>query len=134
WAEHNVFYGATIAAINFSEWPDRDVAPARGAYFDGNIFANNTAGFENLQSQPGFADPVVEVNRSLGPASLQALGVGNLDADPAFENPPADFRLRAGSPALGVGRLGLDLGAYVPSGVQVAGPNPPVATDGRLVL
>ncbi|HEX7072373.1 MAG TPA: T9SS type A sorting domain-containing protein, partial [Rhodothermales bacterium] len=134
WADQNVFYRSTVAAVNFSEWPDRDVEPGSAAYFSGNIFSENAAIFENRFSRPGYDDPTIEVHRSLLPASSHAFGEGNVDGEPLFANPPDDLTLVAGSPAIATGPLGMDMGSHVPSGAWVAGPEDPVLDDGRLVL
>ncbi|MBI4605494.1 MAG: right-handed parallel beta-helix repeat-containing protein [Planctomycetes bacterium] len=52
-------------------------------------------------------------------------GEGNLDLDPLFVDPErADFHLREGSPAIGAGKDGTDMGAF-PSGAPPPPPPPP---------
>ncbi len=47
-------------------------------------------------------------------------GAGNIDADPLFADPAAsDFRLLPGSPAIGSGKDGVDMGALPPAGPPV---------------
>lgn len=120
-AENNVFVNCSISAINFSEFPYRDVTPGLGACFDSNIFYDNTAEFENRFSQEGQADPQISVNRSIIGSDLHCLGEMNLDADPQFVDADGDFHLMASSPAIKKGINGLDMGAYVPEGASISG-------------
>ena len=120
-AENNTFVNCTHAALNFSEWPDRDVSPGKGAFLAGNIFRNNSSIFENQFSQPGNPDPEIIVNYSILPNEFHNLGIENLAEDPLFVNDENDFHLRPESPAIGKGPNGLDMGAYVPAGVSISG-------------
>ncbi|MFM1767518.1 MAG: Inner spore coat protein [Verrucomicrobiota bacterium] len=101
-----------------------------GAFFEGNIAADlqitnpwpvlagaqANAGFffiRNYNCIQGFPQP----------------GLGNLDADPLFVSPsnltPANIRaslaLQPGSPCLGTGPNGIDMGALVPAGASISG-------------
>ncbi|UCE98886.1 MAG: lamin tail domain-containing protein, partial [Planctomycetota bacterium] len=115
-AEHNVFTGSSVSAINFQE--DAGVDPGEGAYLVGNIFWDNNSLFENEFG----ADPNIVVNRCIISADMHNLGQGNIDADPLFVNPEAnDFHLKPISPAKGAGINGLDMGAHVPSGASASG-------------
>jgi hypothetical protein len=59
-------------------------------------------------------------HRSILPAALHYLGDDNIDSDPLFTDPTdLDFTLRAGSPTLGTGTNGLDMGAMVPAGASI---------------
>jgi len=121
-AENNVFYGCTIAVVNFDE-PGHALGPGKGAYMDGNIFWNNTSVFQNF-----YPAVTVTVHRSILPAALHYLGSGNIDAEPLLADPDnGDFSLLAGSPALGTGPNGLDMGAMVPAGASISG-EPPAVT------
>jgi len=121
-AENNVIYGCTDGAINFDE-PGHAAGPGRGADLDGNIFRNNADEFQNF-----YASVEVTVNRSIIPSQWHDLGVGNIDTDPFFADPAnADFSLSAGSPAIGTGPNGLDMGAMVPAGASISG-EPPAMT------
>jgi len=120
-AENNVIVNSTLAAVNFSEWPDRTVDPGRGATFDGNIFWQNANLFGNQTAQTG-DDPEISVNHSIVPENFLSLGIGNLDADPQFvDYQNHDYRLQSISPCIGTGPNGLDMGAAVPAGASIAG-------------
>ena len=120
-AENNTFVGSDSAAINFSEWPSRNVEAAGGAIFSGNIFWNNRAAFENQFDHRNDRDPVISVDYCLIDSALHYLGSNNIDTDPRFMNPESDFHLLPSSPAIGAGPGGLDLGAFVPPGISISG-------------
>jgi hypothetical protein len=118
---NNTFVNNVEADINFSEWPVRTVAPGKGAALDGNIFWGAPLPFGNQIAQPGNPDPTIVVNRSIIAAAVHNLGYGNIEADPQFIDPNADFHLLPTSPAIGAGPNGLDIGAYVPPGASISG-------------
>ena len=90
--------------------------PGRGAYLDGNIFSKTPSVLE------GVVDTTeLSVNNSLLPVEWHGFGVGNIDADPLFVDGGGDFALKAGSPAIGTGPCGLDMGALVPGGAAICG-------------
>ncbi|MDZ7316109.1 MAG: T9SS type A sorting domain-containing protein [candidate division KSB1 bacterium] len=132
-AENNTFVKHPLGVVNFSEWPDRNVPPGKGAVFERNIFWDYDKPFENQISQPGNPDPVIVVNRCLITSAVHHLGVGNIDADPQFVDPPNDFNLLAASPAKNHSTYGLDLGAYVPAGVALLD-GPPDSTTQQSAL
>jgi hypothetical protein len=127
-AENNTFVENTNSAINFSESGSN---PGRGANMDGNIFWNNTNVFQNVAGQVELV-----INNSILPAEWHSYGVGNIDADPLFVDEGTDFRLKAGSPAVGAGPCGLDMGAYVPAGAAICGEPDKVShyTDVTLIV
>ena len=133
-AENNVYVNSAEAAINFGEYPYRDVDPGRSAYLDGDIFYNNSAVLENQFAQPGEQDPVISVNRSIIDSSFLDFGDGNLDADPLFVDSGCDFHLTAMSPAIGKGPNGLDMGRYVPAGASISGEPDSLTEQIRAVL
>jgi len=105
--------------------------PGQGAYLDGNIFWNTPLALEGIDEMTELT-----VNNSMLPAEWHSYGVGNIDADPVFVDTGTDFRLKAGSPAIGTGPCGLDMGAYVPAGAAVCG-EPDVVTyqtDAALIV
>ena len=124
-AQNNTFVGSDIAVVSFGE-PYRIPArePGKGTYMEGNIFWNNTEIFEHFFQEPlpneGPTGEVV-VNRSILPSQWHYLGLDNIDADPIFVDPNADFHLKSMSPAIGTGPCGLDMGAYVPAGAAICG-------------
>ena len=101
--------------INFNE-SRGGVTNGAGAVLDGNIFWNVDANRHFVNVGPGMT---ITVNRSLL-AGTNHPGTGNISGDPMFVS-ATDPRLRPGSPAIGTGPLGLDMGAYVPEGVSISG-------------
>ena len=67
------------------------------------------------------------VRRSLLPYTGPWAGDGNLIADPRLVNATNDFRFQPGSPAIGAGLGGLDLGAFVPPWVVISGEPAPAS-------
>ena len=112
--------------------------PAVGASFDGNIFHRVGAPFVNLDAQGTVTD--LAVNRSIIPDADLWPGVGNFTADPLLArstdvtDPRIDFVLRGGSPALGAGPNGLDMGALVPAGPSITGEPGPVTNKTHATL
>jgi len=133
-AENNIFVNNSIAVINYSEWPLRNVSPGKGADLNGNIFWNNELTFENQFSQPGFTNPVIHVDRCIIPREFHNLGSGNMDAAPLFVDPNSDFHLQPDSPAIGTGPNGIDMGRYVPAGASISGEPDSVTTDATATL
>jgi hypothetical protein len=120
----NTFVGMKESVLNFGE-PLRGVTGGAGAIFSGNIVSNTPLLFEN------FTNSVMKllVDHSLLPTNWP--GAGNIVGDPVFlnPNPPTnswptftnDFRLQAGSPGIGTGPNGLDIGACVAPGASISG-------------
>ncbi|MHB9047020.1 MAG: lamin tail domain-containing protein [Pirellulales bacterium] len=115
--------------------PGRD-PEGKGAYLDGNIFWDVPQrifeGVDQSLSGAPFTTQL-EMNRTLvppgraadkiaaRPGTIMDLGVGNLAGDPRFVDAMRDFTLRLGSPALGTGPHGLDMGAMVPAWASISG-------------
>ncbi len=121
--ENNTVVDVALAAISFDS-PGQVTSPGRGAYLDGNIFADVAQIF-------GFVEPTTEltVNRSIVNATEVGWGIGNLTEAARLNNPDAgDVSLRPGSPALASGPNGLDRGALVPAGTSLSG-EPPALTS-----
>jgi len=91
-------------------------SPGQGAYLDGNIFWNTPDTIEGIDELT-----ILAINNSILPAEWHSYGLGNIDTDPVFVNEGTDFHLKAGSPAIGSGPCGLDMGAYVPAGASICG-------------
>ncbi len=105
--------------------------PGQGAYVDGNIFRNTPLTLEGIDEMS-----ILAVNNSILPAQWHSYGVGNINADPVFVDAGTDFRLKAGSPAIGTGPCGLDMGAYVPAGAAICGEPDEITyrTDATLIV
>jgi len=109
-----------------------------GAVYEGNI-AWDLAPVIQATPFPLYDSAVswLRVNRSLIQGN-QWPGTGNLTADPVFVNTTgidytnikASLQLQAGSPAIGTGPNGLDMGAAVPAGASISGA-PSGITPGR---
>lgn len=122
--ENNTMILLRNAAVNFAE-PLLGGAGGAGAKLDGNIIWDTPVLFENYNS----AVMRVTVNHSILPASFP--GTGNLVDDPMLQNTDTntvtwqtitnDFALRPGSPAIGTGPNGIDIGALVRGGSTIAG-------------
>jgi hypothetical protein len=130
-AQNNTFVKCLETVIDFGS-TNRAVLPGRGALFEGNISWDNRSTFERY-AEPGYSAVDLTVCYSLIEGTNWP-GVGNLSADPLFRNPSNDFRLRPGSPALGTGPNGLDMGAYVPAGASISGEPPAVTPQTWAVL
>jgi hypothetical protein len=117
-SEHNVFFDADIAAVQFTEIDaDGETDASRGGSFSGDIFWQNGDLFTNIR--PGVT---IMVNQSIVDAEGLPYGAGNLVADPLFVNAALrDFHLLPGSPAVNTGPGGTDMGAYPdpPQGVVI---------------
>ena len=105
---NNTLAEATVAAISLSE-PNGSavVGPGSSVTLDGNIVFGFPEFFESRLSETE-----VVINRSIVPTELHSEGVGNIDADPLFIGSfNRDYRLQLGSPALGTGPDGSNIGA-----------------------
>lgn len=111
-AQNNTIVGCRFSALNFGE-PERGTLPGRRAELENNIFWRNPRDFEN--EQLGNPAPELRVANCL---------LSDSGTDPRFLDPAGDFRLGAGSPASGAGKLGIDLGAHVPPGAFISGEPP----------
>ncbi|MBN2474231.1 MAG: lamin tail domain-containing protein [Pirellulales bacterium] len=116
--------------INFDEPQEAGIDPGIGAYLDGNIFWNMPTPLAYFYvDDPVWGTTDITVHRSIISPEYQGLGEGNLYEAPRLADPAGgDFRLLPGSPALGRGPNGLDIGAIVPAGASIAG-LPPVLTS-----
>ena len=116
---NNTVAGAGHAALTF-DLPGQTASPGRGAYVDGVIFADSPVAFDHV-----LVTTDLTINRSIIPAAWHSFGVGNVDEDPRLA--ASGFALLPGSPALGAGPNGLDMGALVPAGASLSG-EPPAVT------
>jgi hypothetical protein len=134
----NQFSRVPAACINFGE-PHRGVPGGRGILMDGNIFWDVRAEspFLNLDDTMFFV-----MSHSIIPGTNVA-GIGNSTNDPMFVNwqgpiTAANIRsnlaLLPGSPAIGTGPNGLDMGALVPSGASISGVPTSPTTNTNITL
>ncbi|MGA2034634.1 MAG: lamin tail domain-containing protein, partial [Thermoguttaceae bacterium] len=107
---------ATLAAVYFNV-PGYTLSAGRGANVDGAIFSNCPTVFSQVLPATSLT-----INRSIVPSQWQSYGASNTAEDPRLVNPAGgNFSLSPGSPALGAGPYGLDMGAIVPGGPAIAG-------------
>ena len=122
--ENNTVVNSTDAAIYF-DLAGQTNGPGRGAAVDSSIFSGVAAAFGDV-----LPTTQLTVNRSVVPAADVPRGVSNSSEDPRLKDPAAlDFSLRPGSPALGTGANGLDMGAMAAGGASIGGG--PAAVTGR---
>ena len=111
------------AALYF-DLPGQTTGPGRGAHVVGSIFAGSNM---PIQLDPAPRDGVT-VEYSLLPQNDLELGITNLVGMPMFSGGHDEpFKLRSGSPAVGSGANGQDMGAAVPKGASLSG-EPPART------
>lgn len=123
---------------------DRDPRPTtygKGFYMEGNIIVDVTQLVRNYEAK----ETSVVFNRNILPMAWEGPGSGNLVTDPKLKHIPALaetkftnwqsaqilrewFSLQPGSPAIGAGPNGRDMGGAVPMGVSVSG-GPKGTTD-----
>ncbi len=137
----NAVAAEVASAISFGE-PQLGLPGGAGADLDGNIFWD----LDDNRLVSNFTNGTpLTVRRSIVPGTNWP-GEGNVSLDPRFVNvDPAtitcltiaqDFGLRPGSPALGTGPNGLDMGAIVPAGASISGEpaSPTPLTSVRLTV
>ncbi len=123
--------------ILFGE-PWRGRPPGAGAIYDGNLAWDLDP---VIQTTPfplyAAASSYLRVNHSLIQGNTWP-GTGNITVDPLFVSTTgidystirSALRLQAGSPAIGTGPNGIDMGAAVPAGASISG-EPPALTTSR---
>jgi len=126
---NNTAVQITGSALYF-ELPGHTLGPGRGAYVDGCIFWRAA---EPLFDQTARVSQLT-VNRSILPEAWHVLGSDDIEADPLFVDPNADWHLLPGSVAKGTGPWGLDRGAYVPAGAVIQGAPDSVTGQTTVVL
>jgi hypothetical protein len=135
-AQNNTFIGATIASINFDE-RNNPVTPGYGCRLEGCIFRDMAALFQNEFSIAPDPNPIIHINQCDVPSTYTSYGLGNINLDPLFVSPTTqDYHLLPGSPCIGTGPNGLDMGAMVPSGASISGEPPAFTTqrDATLII
>jgi len=126
------------AFINFGE-PHRGVVGGAGALLDGNIVWELNGNSPILNFTNGVMN--LEINHSIIQGTNWP-GIGNSSADPMFTsladityvNIREKLALLAGSPAIGTGPNGLDMGALVPAGASISGEPAPVTSNDSATL
>ena len=122
--------------------------PGRGAFTSSNLFFDiPQTVFGHVDFRNPFIDPpvdqVLEVHNSLVPASSvfdNADGVNGrqfdyIVGDPRFvDMANRDFSLRPGSPAIGAGVNGIDIGSTAPLGASISGEPPAMTTSNQATL
>ena len=133
-AANNTFYAAALGAIAFDE-PLRELEMPRGARLSGNIFFVNKADLVHLKPLWLEQNWVwLHVFDSIIRRTHNWLGEHTFAADPMLVDPPNDFHLRPGSPAISAGPNGLDIGACVPGGASISGePRTPTRETGAVL-
>jgi len=148
---NNLFIGTDLGLIQFFEEGGTSVrGPGRGAYLDGNIVVDTAVPmFKNIDYDPDDPNFVtnLQMHRTLVPVeragdpvgdrpiTIMDLGVGNLAGAPLLADPAnGDYHLLPGSPAIGTGPNGVDMGALIPMGATVAGEPPTVTSDTAATL
>jgi hypothetical protein len=132
--------GATASVLDFGAATPADAA-GREAHLEGNIVAE--LGGNPLVTNFNPAVSSLEVTRTLVEGTNWP-GVGNLNADPRFVNADPESRswrtlwddlaLRPGSPALGTGPNGRDMGALVAAGASISGETPALTASTAATL
>ena len=120
-AENNIFTSSRFGAIAFDE-PKHDVEMPKGARLVGNIFYDNPTDLIHLNPlwlEKGWM--WLHVFNTIIRKTHDWHGERNIEADPLLSHPPTDVSLKYGSPAIGSGPNGLDMGALVPSGASISG-------------
>ena len=116
----NTVVGSVYAAIYFELIGD-SAGAGRSAYLDGDIFNNTPIAFD-LTVRETATTPLLTINRSIVPTAWLARGTGNTDEAPRLsDSASGNVVLLPGSPALGTGPYGLDMGAKVPGGALISG-------------
>ena len=120
-SENNTFLTSWYGAIAFDE-PRHDVELPKGALLSGNIFHDNPLDLIHL-NQIWLDNSWVwlHVFDSIIRPTHVWFGQRNIEANPLLNYPPGDVSLSHGSPAIGNGPNGLDMGAKVPGGASISG-------------
>lgn len=84
-----------------------------------NIVWGNNTNITRRNPDDGSSSPNATITVRYSDVGGGYPGTGNINSDPRFINPPnGDFRLAVGSPALGTGSGGANMGAPFPAGVS----------------
>jgi len=138
--------GGTDTEAGVVNLGDEGTAEGAGMYLEGNIIV------EAEQLTRNVVEAVVTFTNNLVPIPWTGLGGNNSTADPMLQHIPALsetdftnwtsaqilrewFSLRPGSPALGTGPNGLDMGGVIPLGASISGePSDPTPQTSATLL
>ncbi len=108
----NTVVGSGLSALYF-DLPGQTSGPGRGAKISGSLFDDTATIVDAVQPSTQLTVDFSFVN----PTEL-ALGTGNLTGDPRVDT-AGDLGLLSGSPAIGTGPNGSNMGARVPAGASI---------------
>ncbi|MEW6301266.1 MAG: right-handed parallel beta-helix repeat-containing protein, partial [Thermodesulfobacteriota bacterium] len=104
--QNNIFAHNTDAQVYVAE-----MSAANGGHtFSHNLYHRAEAG--KLNAWNGSATSCKAATHDFSSWTSASKDKNSLAADPRFENPPSDFRLKSTSPAIDAGVAGVDMGAY----------------------
>jgi hypothetical protein len=132
-AENNTFVGMEKAVIQFNETGGTAVrGPGKGAILEGNIFWDNAKMFKDL-----IETTELTVNHCLIDPTFHTRGIANFQGDPGFVDPVnSEDAIPLGSPVIGSGPNGINIGFLVSAGASISGepPSSTWRTDATLVV
>ena len=123
---NDTFVHVLTGVFNFDE-PGFAASKGKGGFADGDVFFDvpMSGGVPVILQNPPTG--TFTVNNSIAGGTSVYPGAGNILGNPLLKNtvgvldPKADFVLLPGSPAIGKGPNGTDMGAEVPKGVSFSG-------------
>ena len=133
---NDTFVHVLTGVFNFDE-PGFAASKGLGGVADGDILLDvpvNGSGQAVVVQNPGTG--TFTMRNSIMPGTTVFAGTGNILGNPLLKNtatvtdPTADFVLLPGSPAIGKGPNGQDMGAAIPFGVSFSGV-PPTVTNSK---
>lgn len=132
-AENNTFVGMKEAVIQFNETGGTAVkGPGKGAILEGNVFWGNAQMFKHL-----IETTELSVDHCLIDTEFHDRGEANIQSDPGFVGPvESDDSIPLGSPVVGSGPNGIDMGFLVSANASISGESPSLTwrTDARLTV
>lgn len=130
-AENNTFVGMNEAVIQFNEVGGTSVrGPGKGAYLEGNLFWDNELLFKYV-----IGTTELTINQCLIDSEFHDRGFGNLDSDPGFVDPVnSDDAIPLDSPVVGTGPNGIDMGFMVSGDASISGEPPTNTWSGEATL
>ena len=118
---YNNIWGSS--AVETTAWESQNGDDREPDYMDHNLYAPNARYRENRYTSD--ADTFYSLSEWRSIPHPRWYDANSLEGDPLFVDPESgDFRLAVGSPAIGAGLYGEDLGAYPLGGEPTVGPPP----------